>query len=121
MLTFCRRNWYHGGGVVFTALAFIMGFWGNDDSSRIEVILIYSFISLLAHQFEEYALPGGSPCAQRRVLWREERLRPLPRQPTERMLVNRSFATSILIEAVQLSRLRHATTVNYVKDRGKST
>ena len=122
MLTFCRRNWYYVGGVVFTALAFIMGFWGNGDFSRIEVILIYSFMALLAHQFEEYALPGGAPLVLNAAFYGEKKdYDRYSGNQLNGMLVNRTFATSILIEAVPLSRLRHATAVNYVKDRGKST
>ena len=37
-----------------------MGFW-DTQYSPLQVILIYSFMALLAHQFEEYVLPGGAP------------------------------------------------------------
>ena len=59
-MKFYRRNWYYIGGILFVALAFFMGFWGSNFS-RIQVILIYSFMALLVHQFEEYACPGGFP------------------------------------------------------------
>ena len=59
-MNFWRRNWYYIGGVLFVALSFFMGFWGNLFS-RIQVILMYSFMAMLVHQFEEYALPGGFP------------------------------------------------------------
>lgn len=59
-MKFYAKNWYYIGGVLFVVLTFLMGFFGNYFS-RIEVILIYSFMSLLIHQFEEYALPGGFP------------------------------------------------------------
>jgi hypothetical protein len=59
-MKFYRRNWYYAGGILFVALAFLMGFWGSLFS-RIQVILIYSFMALLIHQFEEYAFPGGFP------------------------------------------------------------
>jgi hypothetical protein len=55
-----RRSWYHIGGILFVALAYFMGFWGGRFS-HIQVILIYSFMAMLAHQFEEYACPGGLP------------------------------------------------------------
>ena len=42
------------------ALSFFMGFWGSIFS-HIQVILIFSFMAMLVHQFEEYALPGGFP------------------------------------------------------------
>ena len=60
MLNFYRNNWYYIAGVVCLALAFYMGFWGSAYSP-LQVILIYSFMALLAHQFEEYVLPGGAP------------------------------------------------------------
>ena len=57
-MEFYRHHWYHIGGILFVALAFFMGFWGNLFS-QIQVILIFSFMALLIHQFEEYACPGG--------------------------------------------------------------
>ena len=59
-MRFLRLHWYHVGGVLFVALAYFMGFWG-DHFSRIQVILTYSFMAMLLHQFEEYAMPGGLP------------------------------------------------------------
>ena len=59
-MKFYRLHWYHVGGVLFVALAYFMGFWG-DHFSRIQVILMYSFMAMLLHQFEEYAMPGGLP------------------------------------------------------------
>ena len=55
-----RRHWYHIGGILFVALSFFMGFWGSMFS-HIQVILIFSFMAMLVHQFEEYAWPGGFP------------------------------------------------------------
>lgn len=59
-MRFYANNWYYIGGILFVALSFLMGFFGSHFS-HIEVILIYSFMSLLIHQFEEYGLPGGFP------------------------------------------------------------
>lgn len=59
-MKFYRHNWYYVGGILFVALSFLMGFFGSNFS-RIQIILIYSFMALLVHQFEEYALPGGFP------------------------------------------------------------
>lgn len=59
-MEFYRHHWYYAGGIVFVALAFFMGFWGSLFS-QIQVILIFSFMALLVHQFEEYACPGGFP------------------------------------------------------------
>lgn len=59
-MNFYRLHWYHVGGVLFVILSYGMGFWGNYFS-QIQTILIYSFMAMLIHQFEEYAFPGGFP------------------------------------------------------------
>lgn len=59
-LKFYRRNWYYIGFILFIALSFFMGL-GGGDFSRIQVILVFSFMAMLIHQFEEYAYPGGFP------------------------------------------------------------
>ena len=66
-----RRNWYYIGGVLFVALLFFMGFWGNYFS-RIQGILIFSFMAMLVHQFEEYAYPGGFPSISNIVMMGEK-------------------------------------------------
>jgi hypothetical protein len=58
-MSFLRNEWYKVGAAIFVALAFIMGFWGSHFS-QIQVILIFSYMALLVHQYEEYALPGGA-------------------------------------------------------------
>lgn len=59
-MNFYRRHWYDIGCLLFIALAFTAGLW-TPRFSHIQVILIYSFMSLLLHQYEEYAAPGGFP------------------------------------------------------------
>ncbi|HEY2643727.1 MAG TPA: HXXEE domain-containing protein [Galbitalea sp.] len=59
-MKFYRLHWYHVGGVLFVALAYGMAFW-RDHFTEIQVILVYSFMAMLIHQFEEYAFPGGFP------------------------------------------------------------
>jgi hypothetical protein len=34
-------------------LTVLIGFWGNAKLSRMEVVLVYSFMAFLAHQYEE--------------------------------------------------------------------
>lgn len=70
MIGFYRKNWYYIAGGAFVAMAFFMGFWGHLFS-HIQVILIYSFMALLVHQFEEYACPGGEPLVLNRVFYGE--------------------------------------------------
>ena len=55
-----RNNWYYLGGILFVGLAYYIGFFGNDLPVP-QKIMILSFMGLLAHQFEEYAIPGGFP------------------------------------------------------------
>ena len=60
-MRFWRRNWYYIGGILFVFLAFGMGLWGSGHLSRLQVILVFSWMGMLMHQFEEYAFPGGFP------------------------------------------------------------
>ncbi|MEQ9723858.1 HXXEE domain-containing protein [Yersinia alsatica] len=60
ILNFYRHNWYFVGGIIFVILSFFMGLWGSLFSP-IQVILIFSFMAMLAHQVEEYGYPGGFP------------------------------------------------------------
>ncbi len=58
--SFYREHWYDVGIYIFVSLAFVMGFWGRN-LSEIQIILTYSFMALLVHQFEEYRSPSGFP------------------------------------------------------------
>ena len=60
-MTFWRKNWYYIGGILFVLLAFIMGLWGCYRLGTIQIILVFSWMGMLMHQFEEYAFPGGFP------------------------------------------------------------
>lgn len=59
-MNFYRHNWYCVGIYIFVILTFYMLFFG-ENHSEIQKILIFSFMSLLVHQFEEYGVPGGFP------------------------------------------------------------
>ncbi len=59
-MNFMRQKWYYVGCVLFVILAAaLIIFW--KDMSPLRKLLLLSFMALLAHQFEEYALPGGFP------------------------------------------------------------
>jgi hypothetical protein len=60
-MKFWRRNWYYIGGVLFVLLSFFMAFWGTKYFNHIQTILMFSWMAMLVHQFEEYAFPGGFP------------------------------------------------------------
>lgn len=57
-----RSNWQYIGGILFVALAFFIGIRGHllDPRQRLMILL---YMTMLAHQFEEYAWPGGFPLA----------------------------------------------------------
>ncbi|GAA3011491.1 HXXEE domain-containing protein [Tetragenococcus solitarius] len=61
MLKIWRRYWYWIGGILFIALSFFMGLWGSVHLEHIQVIMVFSFMAMLAHQVEEYGWPGGFP------------------------------------------------------------
>ena len=67
---FYCRYWAAIGGLVFLALAFIVGLMPNSipTTQRLMVLL---YMALLFHQFEEYVFPGGFPAALNRGLFGE--------------------------------------------------
>ena len=60
-MNYWQRHWYYIGGMLFVALAFVMGLWGCYHMDKLQVLLVFSWMGMLMHQFEEYALPGGFP------------------------------------------------------------
>jgi len=70
MINYWRHHWYYIGGIIFVLLAFFLAFF-NGSVSRIQVILLCSFMAMLVHQFEEYALPGGFPSMANFVMFRD--------------------------------------------------
>lgn len=72
MLKFWRRYWYYIGGVLFVLLAFFMGLWGCEHLPKAQTILIFSWMAMLLHQFEEYGLPGGMPSITNMAAFREK-------------------------------------------------
>ena len=95
-----RRNWYYIGGILFVILSFVMGFFGHLVS-HIQLILIYSFMALLVHQFEEYGLPGGFP-ALFNVIMNGETQAPdrFPQNSHLAMVVNVALAYPFYIAAI---------------------
>jgi len=50
-----------------------MGFWGVRILSRIQVIMVFSFMAMLIHQVEEYGWPGGFPAITNIIQFREKK------------------------------------------------
>lgn len=89
LISFYRYNWYKLTFVTFTLLSYYMGFWGHKMLSSIQIILVYSFMSVLAHQFEEYVLPGGGPVVINKANFDEkENYRRYPGNMNSAMYVN---------------------------------
>ncbi len=59
-MKYYRSHWYYFGAMYFVIIVYIMAFF-NLEFSAIQTILIFSFLALLIHQVEEYAVPGGFP------------------------------------------------------------
>ena len=99
-MNFYRHHWYYMGGILFVILSFIMGFLGSGVS-HIQSILIYSFMALLVHQFEEYGLPGGFP-ALFNVIINGEKVAPdrFPQNSNLAMVVNVALAYPFYIAAI---------------------
>jgi Protein of unknown function with HXXEE motif len=81
-MSFLRKNWYYLGGILFLALAVVIGLCGRQIAP-LRLILLVSFMALLLHQLEEYALPGGFP-AVFNIGWQGEKEAP-DRYPLNRM------------------------------------
>lgn len=64
---FYIKNWYYIGGILFVVLAFLAGFFG-ESVDPLRKILLLSYMALLVHQFEEYAIPGGFPAVYNIVM-----------------------------------------------------
>ncbi|MGM9629425.1 HXXEE domain-containing protein [Butyricicoccus sp.] len=90
-MKFLRNNWFRMGLILFIILSFYMIFWGNDQLSPIQKILMASLMCLPVHQFEEYALPGGGPVVINRAFYGEQTLyRQYPGNWNSIMIVNLS-------------------------------
>ena len=59
-MNYIRNHWYHIGGIILAILAAWLLII-KPDLSTIQYLLILNFMALLAHQFEEYQLPGFPP------------------------------------------------------------
>jgi hypothetical protein len=101
-MRYYRNHWYHFGGALFALLAIGVGLWGGG-MPEIQRILLVSFMALLAHQFEEYALPGGFPAAYNMALC-GERGRPdrYPLNTLTSLVVNVPLGYAFYLAAVLL-------------------
>ncbi len=70
-MKFYRRHWYNVGLIIFIFLSFFMGFFG-DHIDPLRTMLIFSFMALLIHQFEELAIPGGFPALYNIAVFKEK-------------------------------------------------
>ena len=70
-MKFWQRYWYYIGGVAFVILTFAMGLGGSAALDYVQVLLIFSWMGMLVHQFEEYAWPGGFPLISNMIVFNE--------------------------------------------------
>lgn len=99
-MNFYRNNWYKLTFIVFILLSFFMGFWGVNKFTPIQKILIFSFMALLVHQFEEYVLPGGGPVVINKGNFGEKvNFRKFPGNMQSSMIVN-NLAYILYISAI---------------------
>lgn len=99
-MKFYINNWYKLTIIVFIALSFFTEFWGNSLLNPIQTILMYSFMALLVHQFEEYVFPGGGPVVINRGNFGEKTdYRCYPGNMQSAMIVN-NLAYLIYIAAI---------------------
>lgn len=59
-MNFYRHNWYYVGTWILVILGFIVGIYSRYWEPLLP-LMVFSWMALLAHQFEEYAVPGGFP------------------------------------------------------------
>lgn len=104
-MNFNRHNWYYVGIYIFVILTFYMLFFGENHSD-IQKILIFSFMSLLVHQFEEYGIPGGFPSIFN-IVMNGERKTPdrFPQNANLAMIVNVIMAYPFYLLAVFFLKL----------------
>ncbi|MDU8924621.1 HXXEE domain-containing protein [Pasteurellaceae bacterium LIM206] len=57
-MSFFRHNWFYIGMAIFIVLAMVTGIF-YEQIGQLRVLLILNFMAMLAHQFEEYGIPGG--------------------------------------------------------------
>ena len=90
-MKFLRDNWFRLGVIVFAALSYYMIFWGCDQLSPIQKILMASLMVLPIHQYEEYVFSGGGPVVINRGFYGEQTLyRQYPGNWNSIMIVNLS-------------------------------
>lgn len=72
-MRFFIRNWYRLGAIVLVIWACSL-LVCRPALPPVQRLLIFNLLALLAHQFEEYQLPGGAPLIINRVVYNETSL-----------------------------------------------
>lgn len=68
-----RNYWFRIGGILL-ALIILDLIFRQPQLTKVQCLLIFNFMALLAHQLEEYQLPGGAPLVINRVIYDEHEL-----------------------------------------------
>lgn len=72
-MKFLAKNWYRLGAVALVIWISGLLIW-QPALGPIQWLLIFNFMALLVHQFEEYQFPGGAPLIINRVVYNETTL-----------------------------------------------
>lgn len=86
-MKFLRNHWFHIG-VVIAIIFSIYLFSSANTLSAFRILLSVSFIGLLAHQFEEYALPGNFPRMINTAMFHSKTPNRYPLNPNTALIIN---------------------------------
>ena len=90
-IKFLRRHWSAMG--LFSAMvagAYLIFAW--NEIVFLQKLLLFNFIAVLIHQFEEYSWPGGFPAVANMVLMRSAKPDRYPLNQNSSMVANLIFA-----------------------------
>lgn len=90
-LKFLRRHWSNIG--LFSAVvagAYLIFAW--NEIVLLQKLLLFNFIAVLIHQFEEYSWPGGFPALANKLLMKSENPERYPLNQNSSMVANVIFA-----------------------------
>lgn len=90
-LKFLRRHWHDIGLIsAIVAGAYLIFAW--NELVLLQRLLLFNFIAVLIHQFEEYSWPGGFPAVANMALMPSEKPDRYPLNQNSSMVANLIFA-----------------------------
>jgi len=98
-IKFLRRHWSNIG--LFSAMvagAYLIFAW--NEIVLLQKLLLFNFIAVLIHQFEEYSWPGGFPALANILLMKSENPERYPLNQNSSMVANLIFAYGFYLPPV---------------------